>query len=178
MSARFSIEAGVAMDVFLSAVIIGIVRVVMTFFVSFAMNKFGRKQITIISSSGMLVTMIALVISKIFNLNENFSWLPGTLLLIFCIFGVPGVLTLPFSMIAEIYPLKSRGLGIGLTISFCFIVAFLTVKMFLFLFEFFGSITIFSFYAFMSLVGIIFAIFILPETKGKSAMDMEKYFRK
>lgn len=166
------------MDAFIAAVIIGVIRVVMTFFVSFAMNRYGRRQITILSSSGMLIAMIGLIICKVVTLSENFLWLPGVLVVIFCTFGVPGVLTLPFAMVTEVYPLKSRGLGIGLTISFCFIMAFLTIKMFTFFFEFFGSVTIFSFYAFMSAVGIIFAIYILPETKGKTAQDMEKYFKK
>lgn len=176
-AAKFSLEAGVEMDEFLSTVIMGVIRVVMTFFVSIAMNKYGRRRITILSSTGMLVAMIGLVICQLMSLNEtSLSWLPAVFLFGYCIFGVPGVLTLPFSMVADVYQQKSKSLGIGLNILICFVFAFITIKTCATVFAVFGSTLVFGFYAFMSAIAILFSIFILPETKGKTQLDMKNYF--
>jgi MFS family permease len=175
-AAKFSLEAGVAMDEFLSTVIMGLIRVVMTFFISFAMNKYGRRQITILSSTGMLIAMIGLVICQLMSLNE--TPLPAVFLFGYCVFGVPGMLTLPFSMVADVYQQKSKSLGIGLNILICFVFAFITIKTCANVFEIFGSTLVFGFYAFMSAIGILFGIFILPETKGRNQQDMENYFKR
>lgn len=176
-AAKFSLEAGVTMNEFLSTVIMGVIRVVMTFFVSFA-SKYGRKQITILSSTGMFIAMIGLVICQLMSLNEtSLSWLPAVFLYVYCIFGVPGVLTLPFSMMTDMYQQKSKSLGIGLNILICFVFTFATMKTNAAAFEMFGSTLVFGFYAFVSAIGILFSIFILPETKGRSQEEMEKYFK-
>lgn len=175
-AAKFSLDAGVVMDEFLSAVIMGIIKVTMTFLVSFATNIYGRKQITIVSCSGMLIAMSGLVICQLMHLTQ--TWLPAIFLFSFCIFGVPGLFALPFSMVGDMYQQKSRSLGIGLNILVCFVFAFLTIKTRASVFEVFGSTIMFSFYAFVSGIGILFAIFILPETKGKSQKDFENLFKK
>ena len=178
-AAKFSHESGVKMDKFLCTVILGGIRVIMTFLISFVMNKYGRREITIISSTGMFISMLGLVICQIMSLNEtSFSWLSAVFLFSYCIFGVPGVLTLPFSMVTDVYQQRSKSLGIGLNILICFIFAFLTIKTCATIFEVFGSILVFGFYALVSAIGIIFGIFILPETKGKTQKDMEAYFKK
>lgn len=177
-AAQFSLEAGVAMDEFLSAVVIGVIRCISTFLVAFAADKYGRKLLTTISSAGMFICMTGLVMCAAFPLNgTNFEWLPAAFLYTFIFAGTIGVLTFPFAMVAEMYPQKARGLAAGLTMSLAFLMSFITVKTFATVFEYFGNVVVFSFYAFVALVGIAFAIFVLPETKGKSLAEIEEYFR-
>jgi MFS family permease len=179
LAAKFSMEAGIKMDAFLCAVILGALRVIFTFIVSFAINKFKRRQLAILSSSGMLFSMVGLVIYQTLSLSDSaMSWLPVIFLLIFCLFGVLGILTLPFVMVTEVFQQKARGLGIGLATSFCFFISFITIKTFALFFDIIGSEIMFSFYGFVSLVGIFFSIYILPETSGKTVLDMEIYFQK
>lgn len=178
-AARYSLEAGAPIDEFLSTVIMGAIRVVMTFCVSFAADKYGKRTIAIVSSTGMCIAMIGLVICQLMSLRDSsLSWLSAVFLYVFCIFGVPGVLTLPVSMMVEVYPQKTRSFLIGLSIFFCFSLVFITMKTFAFCIDYFGNIAMFSFYAFVSALGILFSIFILPETKGKTPLDMENYFKK
>jgi MFS family permease len=177
-AAQFSIEAGVAMDEFLSAVIIGAIRWVTTIGIAFASDKYGRKPLVIFSGSGMFLCMVGLACCALFPLKDtNFYWLPSAFLFTFIFTGTFGILTLPFAMVAELYPQKTRGFAVGITIAIGFILSFINIKTFSTVFEYFGSFTIFSFYAFVALVGIVFGIFVLPETKGKSLQDIENYFR-
>lgn len=178
-AAQFSMEAGVAIDEFLSAVIIGLIRCITTLIIAFASDGFGRKPLAVFSGSGMFLSILGLALCSVYSLsNTNFFWVPTTLLYIFIFTGSFGFLTLPFAMVGEMYPQKSRGFAVGITMAVGFMFSFINIKTFGLLFATFGSFVMFLFYSFVALVGIGFAIFILPETKGKSLEEIESYFRK
>lgn len=178
-AAQFSLEAGVEMDEFLSAVIIGVIRCITTILVAFASDRYGRKSLTTVSGVGMFLTMAGLAACSAFPLADtSFRYLPTALLFIFIFVGTIGILTLPFAIVAEMFPQKTRGFAVGITISLVWAMSFVNIKTFSSAFEIFGSFWIFSFYAFVSMIGIFFGIFILPETKGKSLQEIENIFRK
>lgn len=173
-AAQFSVEA---IDEFLSAVIIGVIRVSTTVVIAYASDKLGRKPLAITSSVGMFVSMSGLAACIGFSLNQSeLKWLSAVFLFSFIIFGTFGVLTLPFAMTAEMYPQANRGLGVALTITIGYIFSFISIKTFPTIFSFYGNFFVFIFYALIAFIGILFAVFILPETKGKSLQDIEKLF--
>lgn len=176
-AAQFSLEAGVTMDAFLSAVIVGVIRCVTTVLIAFASDKYGRRPLVIMSGGGMFISMVGIALGAAFNINEtSFFWLPAVFLYFYVFIGTCGILTLPFAMVAEMYPQKTRTFASGLTMSLAFLMSFANIKTFSMVFEYFGNVAVFSFYAFVSLVGVFFGIFILPETKGKSLQDIENHF--
>lgn len=178
-AAQFSHEAGVEMNEFLAAVIIGAIRCATTLLISFVSDKVGRKPLAVSSGIGMFICMAGLAICAKFPLNDtSFSWLPSALLFAFIFSGTLGILTLPFAMVAEMYPQKTRGFAVGMTLLTGFVLSFINIKTFSTVFEVFGSFITFLFYAFVALLGIAFAIFILPETKGKSLQEIESHFRR
>ncbi|KAG4073002.1 hypothetical protein HA402_009421 [Bradysia odoriphaga] len=178
-SARFSVEAGVEMDAFLSAVCIGIIRCVTTVLVSLASVRFGRKPMAISSGIGMLLGLVGIILCDVFQTSGGkYNWLPIVFLFVFIFAGTLGFLTLPFAMVGEMYPQKSRAFASGITMCLAFVISFGHVKMFTTLFDYFGNVAVFSFYSVVTFVGILFAIFILPETKGKSLQEIEQYFKK
>lgn len=177
-SAQFSIEAGVVIDAFLSAVFIGVIRCATTILVGFASVRLGRKPMTIVSGVGMLISMVGIVLCAAIHINDNFSWLPAVFLFLFVFFGTFGFLTLPFAMVAEMYPQKSRAFASGITMCLAFLMSFVHVKLFGTVFEYFGNVAVFSFYSFVTLAGVLFGIFILPETRGKTLQEIELYFKK
>lgn len=178
-AAQFSIEAGVAIDEFLSAVLIGVIRCVTTIMVAFVADKVGKKPLTIVSTVGMFISMIGLVVCSAFPLTEtSFNWLPTAFLFLFIFTGTIGILTFPFAMVAEMYPMKTRAFAAGITMGLAWTMSFANIKTFTFVFESFGALAVFSFYAGVALVGIGFAIFILPETTGKTLAEIEELFKK
>jgi facilitated trehalose transporter len=177
-ASQFSLEAGVTMDEFLAAVVIGVIRCCTTALIAFASDKFGRKPLAISSGIGMFACMLGLTICTQFHLDHtNFFWLPTALLFGFVFSGSLGFLPLPFAMVAEMYPQKVRGLAVGMTLFTGFVMSFANIKTFSTVFEIFGSFVTFSFYTIIAFLGILFAAFILPETKGKSLQEIESHFR-
>lgn len=178
-AAQFSLEAGVVMDAFLSAVIIGSVRTATTVLSAFAADQYGKKPLVLVSSIGMFITTVGLAVCAAYPLTTtNYHWLPSVFLYGFVFVGTFGILSLPFAMVAELYPQKTRGFATGITMSLAFTMSFINIKTFASVFESFGNIAMFSFYAFVSFIGILFAIFVLPETRGKSLQQVEEIFKK
>lgn len=177
-AAQFSKEAGVAIDPLLSSVFIGLTRVVTTILMAFISDKFGRKPPAMFSGFGMFLSMIGLAACAIWPLHDTqFSWIPVFLLIFFIFSCTLGFLTLPFAMIAEMYPQRTRGFAAGLTIFAGYFFSFLNIKAYPTLVENLGNVTIFVFYGIVSLLGIVFVHLALPETKGKSLREIEDYFR-
>lgn len=177
-AAQFSKEAGVAIDPLLSSVYIGLTRVVTTVLMAFISDKFGRKPPAMFSGFGMCLSMMGLAACAVHPLKETaYEWVPTFLLIAFIFSCTLGFLTLPFAMIAELYPQRSRGFAAGLTICAGYFMSFLNIKAYPTLVQTLGKEKIFVFYGFVSLLGIAFVHFFLPETKGKSLQEIENYFR-
>lgn len=180
-AAQFSMQVGVAIDPLLSAVIIGLIRMFTVLLFAILSDKAGRKPLLTTSSCGMFLTMSGLVLCEIFYDELKASsifWLPTALMYLFIFTGTFGMLALPYAMVGEAYPQKSRGLAAGLTIGYANAISFLNIKTFSLIFETFGRLNVFAFYALVALVGIFFSAFVMFETKGKTLQEIEEYFCK
>lgn len=176
--AKFAIEAGVSINPFLCTVFIGITRVVTTLLMGYLSDRFGRRPPAIVSGIGMAICMYALA-GCVWNPTKgtSYDWVPGVLVIGFFFFATLGFLTLPFAMIAELFPQRFRGFGSGLTIFAGYTMSFVIIKLYPDMIEILGNGILFMFYGTVSLFGILFVYFILPETKGKSLQEIEDNFR-
>ncbi|XP_058818186.1 facilitated trehalose transporter Tret1-like isoform X1 [Topomyia yanbarensis] len=177
-AARFSIEAGVNIDPFLSAVFVGLTRVVTTILMSFISDRFGRRPPALFSGFGMATCMFGLAACTVYPVaGTELRWIPTFLLVAFIFCATLGFLTLPFAMIAELYPAKVRGFVAGLTIFVGYTMSFIIIKVYPSMVHTFGSENVFLFFGIISVVGIGFVYFFLPETKGRTLDEIESYFR-
>lgn len=87
-----------------------------------------------------------------------------------------GFLTMPFAMAAEVFPSKIRGMATGLLTCLAYSFNFVIVKMYPAMIRELGNYKLFFFYGMMGLLGTIFIVVFLPETKGKSLQEIEEYF--
>jgi facilitated trehalose transporter len=99
------------------------------------------------------------------------------LLLMYIITSTFGFLTIPFTMIAELFNIDVKGLAAGISVSFCYFTSFLSIKMYPFLVESLGSSTVFLIYGIISIFATVFVFIILPETKGKTLEEIENLFK-
>jgi major inositol transporter-like SP family MFS transporter len=80
-------------------------------------------------------------------------------------------------IIAEIFPLQLRGLGMGVCIFFLWIVDFMIGSAFPVLLSTLGLSAAFFFFVVSGLIAMIFVKTCVPETKGKTLEEIEQYFR-
>uniref|UniRef100_A0A182VMP5 Major facilitator superfamily (MFS) profile domain-containing protein n=1 Tax=Anopheles merus TaxID=30066 RepID=A0A182VMP5_ANOME len=176
-AAKVSSEASVSMDPFLCTVLIGITRVVATMLVAYILDTLGRKPPSIFSGVGMLVCMFGLALCSYFPPIESLHWIPTVLILTYIFTSTLGFLTMPFSMLAELFPQAVRGPASGVTVFFTYLMSFCTIKLYPSMVELLGSANVFLIYGAVSLLGVLYVIYVVPETKGKSLQEIEDYFR-
>lgn len=168
-------EAGVTMDPYFAIVMIALTRFLSSILVSFLSKVYGRRPLSIVSGAGMTLCMITLALCLFFV--NKITWLPICLLIAYFFTSTLGFLTMPFAMAAECFPDKIRGTATGLITCIAYIFNFVTVKIYPDMVEVMGSGGVFCFYGAMALLGTIFIVVFLPETKGKTLQEIEEYFR-
>lgn len=179
-------DAGVKTDPYLAIVLIAFTRLVASILVSFLSKIYGRRPHSIVSGASMTLCMIALAL-YLFLINkglvdtstqEVLNWLPGALLVMYFFASTLGFLTMPFAMAAEVFPGKIRGTATGLITCLAYVFNFITVKIYPSMVNGMGKEGVFCFYGAMALVGTIFIVLFLPETKGKTLQEIEEHFGK
>ncbi|KAI5748846.1 hypothetical protein M8J76_002492 [Diaphorina citri] len=103
------------------------------------------------------------------------DWLSLLFILLYVFFSAVGVIVIPWTMISELLPSYARGVCSGLMISYGYVCMFFMVKAFPFAIHssVIGTFNVFGLVSF-TLVGFVY--FYLPETKGKTFVEIEKYF--
>lgn len=180
------VESGVTWDPYVVTILIGACRFFVSIFMSFICKRYGRRPLSIISGAGMTICMACLatylyLISTDKIAKETvamLTWIPATSLILYIILSTIGFLTLPWAMIGEVYPADVRGLAAGLTTCSAYIFNFIIVKVYPDMIFTLHDYGLFFFYGSFALIGTIFVVVFLPETQGKTLLEIEEYFTK
>lgn len=105
------------------------------------------------------------------------EWVTTSFLLVYIVTSTFGFLTIPFTMLPELFPQRVRGVTAGITVCMAYLMSFIAIKSYPSMLETIGNSMIFLIYGIFSLVGTVFVHFILPETKGKSLEEIENLFK-
>lgn len=160
------------------AVTIGIVNFVFALIAVILLDWVGRKPLLIASAVGMIGTLSA----------EGWYWLQGSAfahahggLGLGITLGYLAAFEIGFGpvmwvMIAEIFPLKVRSKAMAISTMSNWIFNFLVSYFYLTMFKpsVFGRDGTMWFFAFFSLVGLVFTLFKVPETKNRSLEQIEQ----
>lgn len=177
-------EVKVTMDPYFAICLIAATRMVAAIIVGFLSKRFGRRPLSLVSGGGMTLCMIILAAYLVFISEGRISkeqlsslgWLPISLLMMYFFASTLGFLTMPFAMAAEVFPGKIRGMATGLITCLAYLFNFIIVKVYPMMMREMGNYKVFFFYGAMSLLGTIFIVLFLPETKGKTLQEIEEYF--
>jgi sugar porter (SP) family MFS transporter len=140
-------------------------------------DKIGRRPLLITGILGMLTSMIFL--GFIFLIAPgNLSYLVIICLMLFTASFAIGLGSVSWLINSEIFPMEIRGRAVGITTLFNWISNYLVSSSFLILIYNFGKSGTFFLFGFIGILGLIFAIKKVPETKGKSLLEIQKFFTK
>ncbi|XP_011859947.1 PREDICTED: facilitated trehalose transporter Tret1-2 homolog [Vollenhovia emeryi] len=166
-------DIGIDVNEYAASVGMGVIRLFASILGAGLANSFGRKILAFASGFGMAASAVGVALFFRFELS---SWVP--LLCIGTHVGASmiGYLTLPWVMTSELYPLRFRGSLGGLTTSIAQILTFTAIKTYPDLNAIVGlEFTMWIFGA-AGVLGAIFALAMLPETRGRSLDDIEMKF--
>lgn len=145
---------------------------------SIIVDKSGRRPLLIVSITGaavcLLVEGIYFYIAKCTNINvDNYSFIQFAALIGFVIIFSLGMQTIPILILCELFPTNIKAFALCLAdIYFC-IIASLVSKFFQITDDKFGTHVPFFTFTICCVLGLVFIIFCVPETKGKTLEDIQ-----
>ena len=157
---------------FLGAVLVGIVNCAFTFVAILNIEKFGRRKLLLIGVTGAFISLAGVGI--LFALGSQFVIVP-LLLYVACFAFSFGPIV--WVIISEIFPTRIRGLAVAVGSFSLMVTGFIITLTNPILIESVMPSGTFFIYATLTLPAIWFIWKFVPETKGKTLEEIEKYWR-
>jgi len=155
---------------------VGVVNFGMTIVAMLLVDRAGRRPLLLVGIAGMIVTLAMLALS--FHIQSNsLAWIA-----VICLMGYVASFAISLGpifwlLIAEIYPLKVRGLAEGSAATACWASNLIVALTFLTLLEKLGPSLTFALYAVFSVASWLFSYYLVPETKGRTLEEIEAFWR-
>ncbi|KAK5638788.1 hypothetical protein RI129_013083 [Pyrocoelia pectoralis] len=169
---------GTKVDPYLSSNYLAIVRFGMTIISVWIMKKFGRRPLLMINFFGMAVSMgiSGLYTKWITEGLTTHTWVPLCMLITYTVF-TSCVMSIPFSLAGEIFPLGVRGIASNTVLGLLFIFSFASVSSYPSMISEMGGIhNLQYFYSVMASAGVLFTFLFVPETLNKRLSEIEPFF--
>ena len=166
-----SIGAGASSAVFQTA-LIGGGNLIFTFVAISLVDRLGRKPLLIGGVSGMILSLTSIATAFYFQKTEGYIILILILIYIASFSASVGAVT--WVIVSEIFPNKLRSKAMSVSIVSLWIANFLLILVFPLMLNRLGGAAAFLLFDVMCVLLLLFTIFRVPETKGKSLEELEK----
>ena len=156
--------------------IVGAVNMLFTVVAILLADKVGRRPLLLVATGGMGVSLVLL------GAAFKYQFLPPSALLfvilLYIAFFASAMGPLVWVVMAEIFPIRMRGAAMGIATLLLWFADFVVTLTFPVISDKLSSSTAFWIYAAMCACDLVFMIFFLPETKGKSLEEIERNWLK
>lgn len=158
---------------------IGIAQSVSTYIATLVVDRLGRKILLLVSIIVMALSTFTLGVYFYLkdNVHEDVSsigWLPLVSMSAFIIIFSLGFGPIPWMLMAEIFPSKIKGTACSLATLVNWLCVFLVTKLFPLLNGAVGIGPTFWCFTVCSIFGTAFVLFLVPETKGKTLLEVQE----
>ncbi|KAL7639334.1 UNVERIFIED_CONTAM: hypothetical protein RMT77_009834 [Armadillidium vulgare] len=171
-------QAFVGIDPYSAAVVVALLQILAGMISSMLIDTAGRLPLLIISN--ILMSSALAGFGTYVYVTEGrevtgagTDWIPLTCALIFQVAFALGISPVSWLYIGELFPLKHRGLG-AIANSVSYACSFASVKTFVDFQLLLGLHGSFWLYSGISVVGLVFTVSLVPETKGRGLEEMER----
>ena len=158
----------------MQTVLVGVINVLFTLVAIKYVDKWGRRTLLLIGSSGMAVCLAIVGSAFYFGFAEGYLVLIA--ILAYISFFAISLGPLAFVVISEIFSNRNRGAAMSVCIFFLWTSVYLVSQTFPMLLASIGSAFTFWIYMVMAIVAFFFILKMIPETKGKSLEEIELYW--
>ncbi|XP_045466185.1 facilitated trehalose transporter Tret1-2 homolog isoform X1 [Harmonia axyridis] len=179
-SVEFFQEVGTNINPYLSSILIGIVRAVMSVVNTYMLKAFHRRPLIVWSSLGMGVCMLVsgLFTHWIKTGVTSLNWIPVIAVMLYVVASMIGLLSIPWTMTAELFPIEIRGVAHSWVYSAAYLFMFFSVQNYHKLKQACHGIAGLQwFFAAVSIAGLFYSLLFLPETHGFELNEIEEYFK-
>ncbi|CAH2096883.1 unnamed protein product [Euphydryas editha] len=175
--------AGSSVSPNISMLIIGLFQVTGSVTAPFFVERNGRKMLLFLSCVACFLSM--LLLGVYFYLDHisyaglmNVKWLPLLILIVFFIGYDAGLSVIPNVLGGEMFTMNVRSKGSAVALTCSWISGFLVTIAFGAITENYGIYTAFWFFSCTCFISCLFTLFFVPETKGKSLLEVQEILEK
>lgn len=165
-------SAGYDVDnTFINIVVTGIANLVFTFVAIYTIDRLGRRALMLLGAGGLAGIYLILGTCYYFEVSGIFM-VVLVVAAIACYAMTLGPVT--WVLLSEIFPNKVRGVAVATGTFALWVASFILTYTFPFLNKALGTAGTFWIYTAICAAGLVFFLFRMPETKGKSLEQLEK----
>ncbi|XP_045475248.1 sugar transporter ERD6-like 7 [Harmonia axyridis] len=171
-------EADAGVDPSLGAIIMGALQFVGGYLGMVLIEKAGRKFFLILSSIGMMLGLC--VLSVFFHFQHlkynvsSFEFIPVICAALFILSFTMAYGSIPYMMMHELLSPEIRAIGSGIAIVACWVTSFLITYAFPLALVSIGNYMTFYILTAVNALAIIFVIFFVPETRGRTLIEIQE----
>ncbi|CAG9829175.1 unnamed protein product [Diabrotica balteata] len=173
--------SGSSLEPAIGTIIVGILQTSATFGSSLIVDKFGRKILLLVSIGFMAISEFVLGLFFTFKdrnvLDEDqlssIGFLPIICLGIFIVMFSVGFGPIPWMISAELMPEEIKSTMVSAAATFNWFLAFIVTKFYGNLKTSIGGDVTFYIFSGVCIAGVVFVMFCVPETKGKSVAEVQ-----
>ncbi|XP_029343468.1 facilitated trehalose transporter Tret1 isoform X2 [Acyrthosiphon pisum] len=144
-----------------------------------AMHRVPCRTLVMVSGGCMaisLLTVVAYMKAFVGVQDPPFQMTLIVAFVMFMFFALLGILPIPWMLCGEVFPMAVKGVMNGVVQTCGYVIWFIICKIYPSLILNLGVEIVWSIFAFFCILNVLFAIFIMPETKGKSLDEILLYF--
>lgn len=153
----------------IQTVVMGLVNVIFTVIAILYVDKFGRKPLLIIGSTGMAIGMIGM---SVLTANGAFGITTLIFLVIYTASFMMSWGPIIWVLLSEIFPNRIRSGAMAIAVAVQWLANFTITSTYPSMMDISGTMT-YGFYALMSILSGLFVWKFIPETKGKTLEELE-----
>nr|CAI5828346.1 unnamed protein product [Callosobruchus analis] len=163
----------------ISSLITGAAIFLSSFLTPFLVNIYSRKAVSLLSVIGMALPLGMLggffYARDNHNVNiEHIMWMPlVSLVLIILVYQI-GFAVMPWTISSELFSKNTKHIAASVVSISCWIGSFVVTKCFTDMTQIFGNAGTFWFFGGCCLLCAVFIVFCVPETSGKTFVEIEK----
>nr|XP_002128611.2 solute carrier family 2, facilitated glucose transporter member 8-like [Ciona intestinalis] len=170
-----------ATQLYMASLLVSGIQVVFTAVSCLLIDRTGRRVLLGFSGGVMALSMVAF--GLYFQLTYaghkgNLNWLALSSMMVYIVAFSLGLGPIPWVLMAELIPLRGRAKCGGLVTTFNLFFAFITTKEFQDLVKATSSQATFWMFGGVCATIILYAVFLLPETKGRTLEEIEQHFQR
>lgn len=170
-AAKIFRDSGSTISPHISSIIVGCMQVTGSYVSTIVIDRAGRKILLVISLTGIAIGHTVLGGFSFLNQRYDvtaYSFISIISLSLFIFMACLGILTVPLVVMSEVVPTKLRSHSALICITVMLSCGVLTLKFFPIMVELLELHMCMWIFAAISVVGIIFVVTVVPETKGKN----------
>lgn len=173
-------EAMKCKEPYFGSILITSAKVFSGILASYVQKIWGRRKTSIISCSGMAISMFLLgycIQAEVEHVSSMFKWIPVCCMLIYTTSSSVGMIQLPWILCGELFPNEVRSIIQGPLAAWGDFTMFAALKSYFSMEVFFGAVyRVHLFFGCVALVAIIFVWLFVPETHNQKLNQIEDYF--